>query len=245
MDNRVSLQPAYVLHRMPFQNSSLLVDFFTLDYGRIRAVAKGARREKSRYRSFLQLFTPVLLSFSGRSEVKTVTGLESQLAPISLRGERLFSGLYMNELLVRLLHNQEEHEGLYKSYQQALLSLQGEAVVETVLRRFELGLLGELGYGINLQEDCQSHTEIQADVSYRFIPDVGFSRADSDAEDDPDELFLGAHLIALDKLELQDPEASRAAKRLLRQALAQHLGDKPLSSRSLFGSRPTVASSCP
>lgn len=243
MENRVSLQPAYVLHRRPFQNSSLLVDFFTLDYGRVKAVAKGARREKSRYRSFLQLFTPVLVSFSGRSEVKTVTGMETQLAPISLRGERLFSGLYVNELLVRLLHNQEEHAGLYKAYQQALLSLQGDTAVETVLRRFELGLLGELGYGINLQHDCQSHAEIRADLSYRFIPDVGFSHADSDpGEDNTQDLFLGAHLIALDNMQLQDPDASRAAKRLLRQALAQHLGDKPLTSRSLFGSGPDQGS---
>lgn len=248
MDTRVSLQPAYVLHRRPFQNSSLLIDFLTLDYGRIRVVARGARREKSRSRALLQLFSPLLVSFSGRGEVKTLGQVEAQLAPISLQGEQLFSGLYMNELLVRLFHNQEEHQGLYRTYQQALLALQESAEpgeeqarrpLENILRRFELGLLSELGYALDLTEDCLDHRPIDPDCLYYFQPDIGFS-PDTAAEGVRDEsrLFLGRHLIALREFDLRDPQSAQTAKRLLRQALNVHLGDKPLTSRNLFASRP-------
>jgi len=236
MDSRVSLQPAYILHRRPFQNSSLLVDFFTLDHGRVTAVAKGARRQKSRYRALMQLFHPLLVSFSGRGEVKTVTAVEAAREAITLRGERLFSALYLNELLARLLQNGEEQIGLYKHYQRSLLALQDRFELEVVLRNFELNLLMELGYGINLQEDCLSQQPIAAEAVYRFTADLGFERIEADG-DITGNLFYGRHLTALRELRLDEPEAAAAAKRLLRMALSAHLGDKPLTSRSLFMAR--------
>ena len=241
METRVQLQPAYLLHRRPFQNTSLLVDFFCLDYGVVRAVAKGARREKSKHRALLQLFQPLLVSFSGRGEVKTVTGVESGLSAIKLIGERLFSGMYVNELLARLLHHHVEHTALYQHYQESLIALAGEADVQTVLRRFELRLLAELGYGINLNTDCHSHEPIEGDASYRFTPDVGFELAAASADvtevattRDSSHLFAGEHLIALRQMDLGDALIAKSAKRLLRIALGTHLGDKPLNSRSLF-----------
>ncbi len=241
MDSRVSLQPAYVLHRRPFQNSSLLIDFLTLDYGRLRAIAKGARRQKSRSRALLQLFSPLLISFSGRGEVKTLGQVEPQLNPIRLQGLQLFSGMYLNELLVRLLHNQEEHQQVYRHYQQALLGLQDssqrQGSLEALLRRFELGLLSELGYALDLQQDCQEQRPIAPDSQYLFQPDIGFSPVVSEDEENS-RVFLGRHLIALRELDLTDPQAAQAAKRLLRQALNVHLGDKPLASRELFTARP-------
>ncbi len=235
METRVTLQPAYVLHSRPFQNTSLLVDFFTYDYGRVKAIAKGARREKSRYRSLLQLFQPLLASFSGRGEIKTLTSLESQHVAIQLVGERLFSGMYINELLVRLLLNQEEHAAIYSSYQETLAGLQNHSNYEPVLRRFELNLLADLGYAINLTEDFHDHKPIAADSIYQFTPDIGFeSSAHIDADSDNPRHYSGAHLIALREMQLDDPAAARSAKRLLRQALAAHLGDKPLNSRNLF-----------
>lgn len=238
MQSRVSLQPAYVLHRREFQNSSLLIDFFCYDFGRVKVIAKGARREKSRYRALLQLFQPLLISYSGRGEIKTLTGAESGMAPIGLRGERLFSGLYINELLVRLLTSQEEHASLYRAYRDALLALQAERAVELVLRRFELSLLSELGYGINLSEDCYDHQAIDPGALYRFSPDIGFERVAAGAGDSQRQrLFPGHHLLALDRFELADPDAARSAKRILRIALAAHLGERPLSSRALFSSQ--------
>ena len=233
MESRVSLQPAYVLHSRPFRNTSLLVDFLTLDYGRVTAVARGARRHKSRYRSLLQLFQPLLASFSGRSEVRTLTTVESSLTAMQLPGNRLFSGLYLNELLARLLHNQQEHKPLYRAYQQALLGLQGREAVEPVLRRFEMHLLAELGYALNLQVDCISGQAIQRHRTYHFTPELGFQAADL-APDELEDCYLGEHLIALRELDLQDAAAATAARRLLRTALLPHLGDKPLHSRYLF-----------
>jgi len=238
METRVSLQPSYVLHSRPFQNTSLLLDLFCIDYGRVRAVAKGARREKSKYRSLLQLFHPLLVSLSGKGEVKTVTAIESGVLAINLVGERLFSGMYMNELLTRLLLNQVEHTALYKSYQAALLALQGSGDIEVVLRGFELSLLSELGYAINLESDCHSHAPIEESSSYRFTPDVGFERLNPvEISSDQPNLFSGAHLIALRELQLSDRSTAQAAKRLLRSALSAHLGDKPIVSRNLFVNR--------
>ena len=235
MESRVTLQPAYVLHSRPFQNTSLLVDFFTLDYGLVRAVARGARREKSKVRSLLQLFQPLLASFSGRGEVKTLSGLDCNMAPIHLQGPRLFSGLYINELLTRLLHNQQEHKVLYRCYQDALLGLQGEKKLELILRRFELSLLAELGYALNLDVDCSSHESISAECCYRFLPDVGFElTAGAGIREQAENEYLGAHLIALRDFELDNQDAANSAKRLLRQALTSHLGEKPLHSRQLF-----------
>ncbi len=244
MESRVHLQPAYVLHKHPFQNTSLLVDFFTIDYGRVRGVAKGARSAKSKYRSLLQLFHPLLVSFSGKGEMKTVIGIESGHAAISLEGQRLFSGLYINELLTRLLLNHVEHKLLYKNYQDALISLQGDENMEVVLRRFELALLSELGYGINLLSDCRSHEPILTEKSYRFTPDIGFelSQENTAGSENSDgsgttRLFLGEHIQAIQQLQFDEPESARAAKRLLRLALSAHLGERPLMSRSLFLTR--------
>src|SRR5690606_28170120 len=103
MSTRIDLQPAYVLHAQPFQNTSLLVDFLCLDYGRLRAVVKGARRPKSRLRALLQPFQPLLISLVGRGELKSLSAAESSVPALQLQGVRLFSAMYLNELLTRLL----------------------------------------------------------------------------------------------------------------------------------------------
>ena len=239
MENRVYLQPAYILHKQPFQNSSLLLDFFCLDYGRVKAVARGARRSGSKYRSFLQAFQPLLVSFTGRGEVKTVASVECSVGAIELRGERLFSGLYVNELITRLLMSNVEQTGLYKRYQEALVGLGGDDDLNRVLRRFEMSLLDELGYGINLEIDCVSRHPIETDAAYLFVPDLGFEQIDLGRQDGDqiDNVFMGKHILALRRLEFVDPDCRSAAKKITRLALRAHLGDKPLNSRSLFARR--------
>ncbi|MBT8146959.1 MAG: DNA repair protein RecO [Gammaproteobacteria bacterium] len=239
MENRVYLQPAYILHKQPFQNSSLLLDFFCLDYGRVKAVARGARRSKSKYRSLLQVFQPLLISFTGKGEVKTVAGVESSVAAIELKGERLFSGLYVNELIIRLLMNNVEHTELYKRYQDALVGLGGVDDVNRVLRRFEMSLLNELGYGINLEQDCVTRQPIARDGAYLFVPDLGFEQVEFETSvgDGVGNVFLGKHIISLRKLDFADPECRTAARNITRKALQAHLGDKPLHSRNLFAKR--------
>lgn len=232
MEPRVSLQPSYVLHRWRFRDAGLLVDFFTRDHGRVRAVARGARRGGPRRRPPLQPFQPALVSFAGRGEVRTVSGVESDRPPVLLRGERLFSGLYLNELLARLLHARQEHRALYREYQDALRALERADAVEPALRRFELRLLEELGYAVNLAEESGSRRPIDARRRYRFDPETGLARCG--AGDDGESAFPGRHLIALRESRPLDAAAARSAKRLLRIALSAHLGGRPLASRALF-----------
>ncbi|MCB1648105.1 MAG: DNA repair protein RecO [Pseudomonadales bacterium] len=235
MRNRVDLQPAYVLHTQAYQNTSLLVDFFCVDYGRVRAVAKGARRAGSRSRSFLQPFQPLLISLSGRSDLKNLLAVEGSVSGLTLQGVRLFSGLYINELLVRLLMPQEGIPELYRSYQQAIIALCGEAELAPVLRRFELSLLEALGYGVDLQHDCYSAEALDADAHYLFHPDIGFERVPPPVSTQTNPaVFCGHELLALHRGDLADKAVSQAALRLTRMALQVHLGDKPLASRSLF-----------
>lgn len=257
MDRRVLLQPAWVIHRRPFRNTSLLVDFFSHDHGRITAVARGARRGKSRMQGLLQPFQPLRISFSGRGEVKTLTAAESAGGSARLTGERLFSGFYLNELLSRMLHDHVAHPRLYGVYQEAIANLAGDSPLAWALRRFELELLAELGYAVNLQSDCHHNEPIEVDKFYRYLPDVGFEEADSEGKDkqeagsegqdkreagqqtrDRKRIFAGSHLLALSRLELEDPGIAASAKRLLRQALEVHLGGKPLHSRKLFAPSP-------
>ena len=235
MNTRVLLQPAYVIHRRPFRNTSLLMDFFCLDHGRIAAVARGARRGKSRMQGLLQAFQPLRISFSGRGEVKTLVNAESAGAAVALTGERLFSGFYVNELLSRLLHDHVQHPRLYQVYRETLDALANTDLLERVLRRFELELLAELGYAVNLTGDCRHHEPIAGNKFYRYLPDVGFEEA-QESEDDGKRIFAGAHLLALSRLELENAETAASAKRLLRQALEVHLGGRPLHSRTLFTS---------
>jgi len=239
MESRIALQPAYVLHRIPFQNSSLIVDFFTRDYGRIRAVAKGARAAKSRQRSLLQPFQPLLISFSGRSDLKNLGATEAMHESLRLGAQRLYSGLYVNELLVRLIQTGDEHRALYGFYQDTLVSLQGSADLPSTLRHFEFSLLGELGYGINFDTEANTEVRIDAAGHYNFDPSQGFVRI-SEASSSS---FSGVEIQAVrDELFAQSGCAT-AAKRLTRLALEKHLGPRPLMSRSLFMARRDSSSS--
>ena len=147
---RVQLQPAFVLHTRHYRDSSLLLDVFTAQCGRISLVAKGARRPvRGRANAaILQPFIPLLLSFSGRSELKTLTGSEVAGQTQALKGDRLFSGIYLNELMIRLLHQQDAHPSLFVAYGNAVASLGSAESMDDVLRRFEFSLLQELGYGL-------------------------------------------------------------------------------------------------
>ncbi len=236
---RINLQPAYVLHTQPYQNTSLLVDFFCIDHGRMRAVAKGARRQTSRTRSFLQPFQPLLISLVGRSELKTLSHVEGSVNAFNLQGVRLFSGLYLNELLVRLLQWQECHPALYDSYQQAIIALQGDGNLNVILRRFELSLLDELGYGIDMEIDSATGLPIESDAHYLFEPSVGFERvADVALRTQNISVFSGREIQALKSLALTETSLTSAARRLTRIALQPLLGDAPLISRELFLRQP-------
>ncbi|MCB1675335.1 MAG: DNA repair protein RecO, partial [Halioglobus sp.] len=172
---RVSLQPSYVLHTRPYRDSSVVLEVFTAQYGRLSLVVRGVRR-KARGGSnsaLLQPFNPLLLSFSGRAEMKNLNAVEPAAPALALRDERLFSGLYINELLLRLLHRHDACPALFARYGQTLQALAGREVVDVALRRFELELLRELGYRLELQLDGYSGDMIVPDGRHRLQPGAG------------------------------------------------------------------------
>lgn len=231
---RVDLQPAYILHSRPYRDTSSLLEVLTAEYGRISLVARGARRSSKGGSSsaLLQPFMPLLLSFSGRAEMKNLIATEAAGEAIKLHRERMYSGLYVNELLVRLLHRHDAHPRLFACYGQTLDALAGPAVLDTVLRQFEFTLLEELGYSFDFNLDGYSGAPVQEGGWYHYHPDYGLV-ARGDTLDPSRPAFAGSDLLIMASGEF-GAEVRLTAKRLLRQVLAVHLGDAPLKSRDLF-----------
>lgn len=233
LSTSIQLQPALVLHTREFRNTSLLVDLISPEYGRLRAVARGARRNGSRHRPLLQLFQPVLVTLRGRGELLTLTDVEGAGQPLALRGERLFSGLYLNELLIRVLPMHQPGSTLFARYHETLQGLAGEPAVEPLLRYFEADLLEESGYGLDLWHEAGSGASVEAGRQYLFHPERGFELVPDTAPER--NVYSGDMLISLRERTLAEQGGHLpAAKRLLRQALAPHLGSRPLQSREYF-----------
>ena len=229
---RSSLTPAYVLHSRPYRDSSALVDLLTLQYGLQRVVWRGARGQRRKMSP--QPFQPLLVGLSGRSDLKTLHQAEIAGSFTLLQGEALFSGLYLNELLVRLLATGEAQTLLFAAYQQALQQLANESSVEPILRRFEWQLLDNLGYGFSLLEDANGQP-INAQQRYVWHAADGLQPLHDPLA--PEAGLPGQALLAMAADDWSTLETLRAAKQLMRQALGVHLGDRPLVSRTLFSQR--------
>ena len=229
---RVDLQPGYVLHSRPYRDSSLILEVFTAEHGRLSLMARGARRRRrgGTQSALLQAFIPLLLSYSGRAEMMNLAAAEVAGQALSLKGDRLFSALYVNELLVRLLHRHDPHPALFASYAATLSDLVSQPALDVTLRRFEFGLLEELGYGFALDTDGRSGAPVEAERRYRFDGELGLVEQ---TERLPGKGFPGDHLLELAAGQLSGG-ARRTARQLLREALASHLGPQPLHSRALF-----------
>jgi DNA repair protein RecO (recombination protein O) len=232
---RANLQAGYVLHTRAWRDNSLLVEYFSRELGRVSLVAKGAKSRKNRGGSgaaLLQPFTPLQCSWSGRGQLRTLTGCESMGPGLPLPGRRLYSGLYMNELLARLLHHDDPHRKLFDHYAAVLTLLSAGEGEEESLRRFELVLLEELGYGFDLGCDGRSGEAFDESRWYHFHEEHGLVLApDGGSERLP--RYRGADLLSIGRGDFSG-SARLCAKRLMRQALSAHLGDRPLKSRELF-----------
>lgn len=218
----------YVLHSRPYKESSALVDLFTA-HGRCRAVLRNAR---GRGGSLARPFVPLDVELKGKSELKSVARLEPNGVPHLLAGEVLFSGLYLNELIVRLLPSDDPHPGLFDHYAATLPALADGRPLQPLLRAFEWRLLDDLGYGFSLSQDTLGEP-LEPSGLYRYRSEGGFEPI---AALEPG-AFTGRDLLSLAEAEWSAPGALLAAKRLMRQALAPHLGGKPLLSRELFTHR--------
>tara|TARA_R110000787_G_scaffold35789_8_gene91654 strand:- start:5413 stop:6147 length:735 start_codon:yes stop_codon:yes gene_type:complete len=227
----------YVLHTRSYRETSQLVDLFSCRTGRLRAVARGTRGRKKSAVPVLQAFTPFFACWQGRGDLKTLTSYEVAQPTGLLRGNALYIGFYINELLCRLLPEYIPHENLFAQYAGLITTLGDGADPEPGLRVFELSLLEEMGCGLNLYADCIDDTPFEAESNYMFHPPEGFTRVDKAGVYSPQDIFSGAHLRAIADHWFCDQAVRQSAKRLLRQALASHLGPRPLHSRELFKQR--------
>ena len=193
MTHRIDLTPTYILHSRPFRNTSLLIELFSKEFGRFGAVARNARGIKSRYRGQLQVFTPLLISWSGLHELKTLGAVELNGMPIPLNHEPLFCAFYLNELLMRLLHKDDPHPTLFDLYHHSLLRLADRESIPIILRLFEKKLLDELGYGLPLKFEAKTRDKIHPNRFYRYEHQSGFILTDPHNTSD---IFSGGDLIA-------------------------------------------------
>lgn len=232
---RVELEPAFVLHNRAYRESSLITEIFGRDSGRLGLVAKGARRPKSPLRGMLQAFHPLLLSWSGSGDLGLLTAAEPDSYMQPLAGKALFSGLYMNELLMRLMHRHDPHPELFHDYGCALRELASNRRSDAVLRVFEKKMLESIGYGLVLDHDIESGEPIQGDRAYRYQSDRGPTSRESDGENG---IRVGGEtLLSLARESLESDCVLDEAKQLMRMVLGRYLGDKPLATRRLFRSR--------
>ena len=223
---RITLEPAWVLHARPWRDTSLLLEAFTRDHGRVGMVARGVRGPRGRFRGLLQPLQPLLLSWAGRGELKTLSGCEAAAPVVTLRGESMLSAWYVNELLLRVLQRDDPHPALFAAYAQVMQGLAHGA--PAALRLFEKRLLDELGWGADYDRVADDGSAVVAEGEYGFTPERGVVMQGGALR------VRGASLLALAREELDDAGELREAKRVLRAAVDAHLGDHPLRSRELL-----------
>ena len=228
--SRVDGQPAYVLHSYPFRETSLIVEVFSRDHGRVALLARGARRPRSVLRGLLLAFQPLELGWAGKGEVQTLMKAEWQGGQPLLSGKALFFGYYLNELLLHLLPREDTHASLFAAYA-AVLRRFADDLQEADLRRFERALLQELGYGLTLTHDAQG-VVIDPDAHYAYEIERGPVRL---ARPGNSALSVrGKTLLDLADDALSDPATQAEAKQMMRALINHHTGGKRLETRKIF-----------
>ena len=248
--NQVDSQPAYLLHRREYRESSLLVELFTPEFGRMSVVAKGARSAKSDKKGLLQPFQPLLVWWRGRGDLKNLTNVESSGHLPLLKAKVLASGFYVNELVMKLTQRHDAHLLLFNQYHDCLNALAHldrdtqihNALLQASLRYFEMNLIQSIGYGISL--DCQADNgqPIHENGHYLFYPDYGAVACKSNAIVAEGALMInGRSLLAIhNQCLIDDVEDAhqtlvlKQVKQLNRLLLNRLLGGQTLHSRSLL-----------
>lgn len=232
--SKVDGQPAYVLHSHPFRETSLIVEVFTRDFGRMALLARGARRPRAAIRGLLMGFQPLEIGWAGKGEVLTLMKAEWVGGQPLLAGEALFCGYYLNELLMHLLPREDAHETLFARYGEMLQRLAADPagrVREADLRCFEKALLQELGYGLMLEHDAAGQP-VASEAFYTYRMEQGPLRLEHDAG--AAQVVRGKTLLDLAAEDFSDPRTRVEAKALMRTLLAYYLAGKELETRKIF-----------
>lgn len=225
-------QEAYVLHTYPYRETSLLLDVFARTAGRVRLVARGARRPRSAMRGVLLSFQPVQLGWYGKGEVRTLTRAEWIGGQPLLQGEALLCGFYLNELLLRLMPREDPHEVLFDRYAEALRGLASGVATAPLLRTFEKALLREIGYAMVLEKEAASGRGVDPAKTYTYDPERGPVEIGPSA---PADLVLaGQTLLDMARDDFSDALTQQQAKLLMRSLINHRLEHQPLKSRRIF-----------
>jgi DNA repair protein RecO (recombination protein O) len=230
---RIEQQQAWILHGRPYRETSLLLECFTREHGRIGLVARGVRKERSRVpRALLQPLTPVCLGWSGGGELATLTAVEARADPVSLAGEALLCGLYLNELVLRMTMRMDPQAELFGSYERTLERLAGGESHAWTLRRFERDLLVHLGYGLTLATDAYAEAPLATDLDYAYRHEHGpvVWRTPADGP-----RLRGSTLLALAADRKPPDNELPALRRWMRAAIAAHLDGGELRAWNLLG----------
>jgi len=232
----------YVLHSYPYRETSLILQAWTQKHGRLALVAKGARRPKSASRIVLVPFQPLALDWFGRGELRTLKSAEPTMPATRLAGEALMSAFYMNELLLKLTTRDDPHEKLFEAYDRAIADLRAlsrasaaprTSELEPILRRFELKLLQELGYALELAREAGSHVPIAAEREYFYVVERGaVAAAEGEAPSNAVKL-RGLTLIDLERGRFEDPTTVAQSKQLMRLLIHHSLNGQELATRML------------
>lgn len=228
-------QPAYVLHSRPYRETSAMVDLFTPDYGLVRCIARGVKKTMSQGQA-LQPFIEYQIFFHGDSGLKNLDKYESQGLPLALKGDALFSGFYVNEVILRALRTDAEVEAeyLYEAYEGALHNLQNQQL-ELALRTFEITLLEHMGQSYEWDMDFKTADYVEDDCHYGFFVEQGMSRVSHIyAAKNPNNCFYGQDLKRLAQGDISAASTLKMCKRLLRLALKPIIGYKPIQARELL-----------
>ena len=230
-DTRIAEQPGFVLHSYPYKETSLIVDVFTRDHGRIALVAKGAKRPHSKLRGVLQTFQPLSVGWSGKAEVRTLTSAEWVGGLLPLEKSALLCGFYLNELLVKLLARDDPHPALFDHYVSALNQLAHDEPAAIVLRKFERALLKESGVSGDWTICTATCNPLLAGLNYVVDPERG-PRPARPADTWPQ--VAGKTLLDMEKEDYSDAATQMQSKFLMRFLLAHHLNGAPLNTRQIL-----------
>lgn len=232
-DGRKSgLKEAFILHARKYRDTSMIVELMTRDEGRVPAVIRGVRSRKSKLAGHIRPFCRLLVSWFGRGELKTVQSTDFPWTTPELTGDALVTGLYVNELLVRLLGKYDPAPAVFDAYGPLIQRIALAAEARAALRHFELLLLSELGYGITFEWEAHTGEPVRPDGWYRYVPDEGFHGI---GESPPDAYSVkGEELIGIAEGRFGDPAVDASAKRIIRRSFAALLGDRKLVSRELL-----------
>jgi len=229
--DRVIGQPGFVLHSYPYKETSLIVDMFTRDHGRVGLVAKGAKRPHSKLRGVLQTFQPLSISWSGKSELRTLIDAEWVGGLLPLERTALLCGFYLNELLVKLLARDDPHPALFDHYVATLNQLAHNEPAPIVLRKFERALLKETGVAADFTWCNSMRAQVEPECDYVVDPERGPRLAQVD---DTWPAVAGKTLLDMEREDYTDAQTQAQSKQLMRFLLAHHLGGAPLNTRQIL-----------